>query len=79
MKLPVKLILTIILVLFIVIAFQNVSATVSTVCGGKHNIQIDGDTLPSISITPAFNTKVFVLPEVSGFQELYRDFLKFLE
>ena len=67
-----KIFLTIVIALPIIIAFQNVSAT-ANLCGGKHNIQIQGNTLPNVGIS-GFSTNVFVLPEISGFQELYKDF-----
>ena len=42
-------------------------------CAGKHNIQIDGRDLPEFNANSS-ETKAFVLPEVSGFKQLYQKF-----
>ncbi len=42
-------------------------------CGGKHNIQINGRDLPEFD-SGSSETKVFVLPEVGGFKQLYQKF-----
>ncbi len=64
------LVFLVFLVLFV--SFRTVSSATS-LCVGKHNMQLNAATLPEMGIN-GVNKKVFVLPEVSGFKNLYQDF-----
>ena len=72
MNLTSKLLLTILVILILGFSLKLVSS--KTNCSGKHNIQINAQTLPEFVFNISIPTKVFVLPEISGFKDLYQDF-----
>ena len=72
MNLTSKLILIVLIILVLGFSLKLVSS--KTLCGGKHNIQVKVVDLPELVLNTNIQTKVFVLPEISGFKDLYQDF-----
>ena len=70
MKAKYKIALGVLILLVLFIFLRPVSSKV--ICSGKHNIQAKGIDLPETSISPVTGiSKVFVLPEISDFKDLY--------
>ena len=77
MRLANKIIIGVFVLVALFVVLQNVSPLddlIEVKCVGKHNMQLKGDTLPEFRVNNIQIAKIFVLPEVGGFKELYSSF-----
>jgi len=76
MKLSQKILFSVLIFFILILTLRGVSSVADPKCSGKHNLQVEGAKLPETGTGSSGRPiiKIFVLPEISGFKELYQFF-----